>query len=162
MRPPGQLVGGRGPHAVVSYDPHHLGERSVPQVHEVEKGAIRRFAEALGETDPVYFDENEAARRGYSGLLAPPTFAATLRPRPVPGLTLPQAGLIHGEQEYVYGKPICAGDTITVTAWLEDVRVRRGSRSLLTLVTVASEGVHPDGVMAFQARSVLIVPEGVT
>ncbi len=146
---------------MVEYDPKRFGEKSEPRVHEIEKGAIRRFAEALGETNPVYFDEQEARRRGYRGLLAPPTFPVTLRRSPVPGLTMPRAGVIHGEQEFIYGEPICSGDVITVTAWLEDVRERRGSRGVMTLVTVASEGVHQNGAMAFQSRSTMIVTEGV-
>lgn len=146
---------------MVEYDPDRIGERSEPRVHEIEKGAIRRFAEALGETDPVYFDLEEAERQGYSGLLAPPTFPFTLRRNPIPGLRMPRAGVIHGEQEFTYGRPICSGDVISVVSWLEDVKVREGSRGPMTLVTAASEGSHQDGTMAFWARSVMIVMEGV-
>ena len=146
---------------MVDYDSARLGERSELLSHEIEKGAIRRFAEALGETNPVYFDEDAARQAGYRGVLAPPTFPVTLKRNPVPGLTMPGAGVIHGEQEFVYGEPICSGDLITVTAWLADVQVRQGRRGLMTLVTIAGEGWHRDGEMAFQARSVLIVTEGV-
>lgn len=142
-------------------DKTRIGERSEPRVHEIEKGAIRRFAEALGETDPRYFDEEAARRAGFRSLLAPPTFAVTLRRNAPPGLTMPGAGTIHGEQRFRYGAPIVAGDEIAVTSWLEDVKVRDGSRGRMTLVTVASEGLNQDGAMVFSAQAVLIVTAGV-
>jgi len=53
-----------------------------------------------------------------------------------------------------------AGDTIAVTAWLEDVKVREGRGGRMTLVAVASEGVNQEGERAFLARAVLIVTGG--
>jgi acyl dehydratase len=138
-----------------------VGERSQPVVTEVEKGSIRRFAEALGETHPRYFDEDAARRAGYRSLVAPPTFAITLKRGPAPGLTMPGAGTIHGEQHFTYGAPIIAGDAIAVSSWLADVKVREGSRGRMTLVTVESEGINQHGEMAFQARATLIVTEKV-
>lgn len=31
-----------------------VGRRSTPYPTEIERGAIRRFAEAVGETDPIF------------------------------------------------------------------------------------------------------------
>ncbi|MCY0864200.1 MAG: MaoC family dehydratase N-terminal domain-containing protein [Sulfobacillus sp.] len=143
------------------YDPGRVGEKSVPAVHAIEKGAIRRFAEALGETDPVYFDEQAAQAAGYRSVPVPPTFYVTLDRNPIPGLQLPRAGVIHGEQEFIYGKIACAGDRIIVTGWVSDVRHVHGGRGAMTLVTIRAEGVHEDGEPAFHSRSVLIIPEGV-
>ena len=55
-----------------------IGRESEPVVHDVEKGAIRRFAEALGDPNPIYVDEEAARAAGYPALVAPPTFAAAL------------------------------------------------------------------------------------
>lgn len=145
---------------MLQVDAERIGERAAPRATEIEKGAIRQFALALGESDPVYFDEEIARQAGYRSLPAPPTFPATLPSNPVPGLKLPRAGLIHGEQQFVYGAPICAGDVIRVSAWLENVKVRRGSRGIMSIVTIAREGVNQEDVMVFQARSVLIANEG--
>lgn len=142
---------------MLQVDAERIGERADPLATEIEKGAIRQFALALGETDPVYFDEDTARQAGYRSLPAPPTFPAALPSNPVPGLKLPPAGLIHGEQEFVYGAPICAGDIIRVSAWLEDVKVRRGT---MNIVTIAREGINQENAMVFQARSVLIANEG--
>ena len=44
----------------------------------VEKGRLRFFAKATGQTDPVYTDEAAARAAGHPSLPAPPTFAACL------------------------------------------------------------------------------------
>jgi len=48
-----------------------IGRQSEPVLHEVEKGAIRRFAEALGDPNPLALDEVAARAAGYPGLVAP-------------------------------------------------------------------------------------------
>jgi len=60
-------------------DRNAIGRESKPALNEVEKGAIRRFAEALGETNPIYFEEAAARAAGYRSIVAPPTFPTSLR-----------------------------------------------------------------------------------
>lgn len=144
-----------------SIDPSQIGQRSEPLATEIEKGAIRRFARALDDDNPIYWDVDAARALGYPNIVAPPTFAATLEKTPIPGLVLPSAGLIHGEQEFKYGNPILAGDVISVEAWLHDVKTRKGSRGIMNILEIRSEGRNQDGIMVFQARSVIIVSEGV-
>ena len=38
-------------------DKNAIGRASPPFLNEVEKGAIRRFAESLGDYNPIYYDE---------------------------------------------------------------------------------------------------------
>ena len=45
-------------------DRNALGKESKPGINEVEKGAIRRFAESIGETNPIYFEEAAARALG--------------------------------------------------------------------------------------------------
>lgn len=49
-----------------------------PLVVEVEKWQLRFFAKAVGETNPIYFDEAAARAAGHLSILAPPTYAVTL------------------------------------------------------------------------------------
>ena len=66
-------------------DRSHIGRELAPSVLDVEKGRLRFFAQAIGETDPVYTDETAARAAGYPALPAPPTFlfAAELDSRTV-------------------------------------------------------------------------------
>lgn len=138
-----------------------IGTTSAATTVEVEKGAIRRFAQALGDTNPLYWDEAAAQAAGFRSLVAPPTFPVTLGRNPIPGLTLPSAGMIHGEQEFQYGEPIVAGDVITITTTLADVKSRSGSRGHMTILTFKTEGVNQAAKPVFISRAVVIVTEAV-
>lgn len=139
----------------------YLGEHSDIETHEIERGAVGKFARALALTDPIYFSREAAQAQGYRHIVAPPTFVVTLLPWNIPGLTLPEAGVLHGEQAFEWGEPICVTDTIGVIGWVDEVKSRSGRGGQMTIITVASEGDHSDGRMAFRARAVLIVTEAV-
>lgn len=137
-----------------------LGQRSTPRLHEVERGAVRKFSAALGFTpSSIYVSEVAAQQAGYRDVVAPPTFAVTLLPWEIPGLTLPSAGVLHGEQEFVWDGPICAGDRVVVTGWVDEVKTRSSQSGQMTLITIASEGVRESGEPLFRSRSLLIVTE---
>ena len=57
-----------------------IGAWAEPFIVEVEKGAIRRFADAIGDPNLLYRDEDYARRHGYAGILALPTFPISFRP----------------------------------------------------------------------------------
>lgn len=57
-----------------------IGQVSEPFLVEVEKGAIRKFAEAIGDPDLRFRNESDAKRAGFPGIIAPPTFPVTFRP----------------------------------------------------------------------------------
>ena len=79
---------------------------------EIEKGAIRKFAQATFETDPIYYDEEYAKSTKYGKIIAPPAFGRSLKFGDIPGFDLPRRGRVHAEQEYIYYRPICAGDVV--------------------------------------------------
>lgn len=136
--------------------PTLVGLSTPARTYEIEKGAIRRFAEALESTNPLYLSEEAARAAGYPGLLAPPTFAITMSGLPVPGLPLPDTGIIHGEQSFDYGVPMTAGDSITVITTVSDLK----SRGPLSFVTLVTEGTNARGEFAFRSRTLLIINEG--
>ena len=45
-----------------------------PDHYEVEREKIREYAEAVQNTDAVFFKEDAASELGYKGLVAPLTF----------------------------------------------------------------------------------------
>lgn len=101
----------------------------------VETGHILMFARALGETNPVYWDEEYAATTDCGSVIAPPTFVAALahfdpewpyRPRPgepwmgsgrePTGTPVPAEGggtSLHAEQHYEYHRMLRPGDVLT-------------------------------------------------
>ena len=138
---------------------HLVGARSQPVVNWIERGAVRRFAEAIGDRNPLYLDE-EAARHGvYGVIIAPPTFPFTLDYGEIPGLDLPTAGLIHGEQRIVATRPLRVGERVTCQASLDDCYEKRGGRGLLTFVVCGQTAADEAGEVVVTMRHVLIVTE---
>lgn len=140
-----------------SIDPQYLNVPSPPLTTEVDKSMIRRFATALGLTNPIYLQEDYARGQGYASLVAPPTFAVTLPHAPIPGLVLPESGILHGEQQFEYEHQIIAGDRITVRAWVEGVRKRKGSQGTMNIVTIAQDAKNQLDLITVRSRAVLIV-----
>ena len=135
------------------------GQWSDSERRVVERGAVTKFARALGLTAPIHYDTEAARCAGYQDVAAPPTFAVTLLPWKIPGVDLPAAGVLHGEQEFEWGEPLCAGDVVTVRGRLEDVKTRTGQQGRMSILSIVSEAHHESGGMAFRARAMLIVTE---
>lgn len=85
---------------------HLIGSISVPVKNKIEKEAIKTFIQAIGEPLSIYHSSI------HQKMIAPPTFVRTLDFGKIEGLTLPKAGLIHGEQTYHYTRPIYEDDVI--------------------------------------------------
>lgn len=99
---------------------------------EVEKGRLRFFAKATGQTDPVYTDEDAARAAGLPALPVPPTFLFCLEmDAPDPGALRNQLGIdiakiLHGEQRFRYHRMAFAGDRLTFEQRVADLYDRRG------------------------------------
>jgi acyl dehydratase len=107
-------------------DRRHIGHQLPPFQVEVEKGRLRFFAKATGQTDPVYVDEAAARDAGHPGLPVPPTFLFCLEmeaPNPAAIrelLGMDYRSLLHGEQGFSYHAMAYAGDTLTFRQHIED------------------------------------------
>ena len=94
---------------------------------EVEKGRLRFFAKATGQTDPIYTDEAAARDAGHPGLPVPPTFFFCLEmeaPNPAAIrelLGMDYRSLLHGEQGFTYHSMAYAGDTLRFQQRIDDI-----------------------------------------
>ena len=100
--------------------------------YEVGREKIREYANAVGETNPVHHEGDAARAAGFRNVVAPPMFCVVYSaPAVGPGILDPEVGInlaamVHGGQEFTWGEPVCAGDTITTQAKLVDVSERNG------------------------------------
>jgi acyl dehydratase len=103
---------------------------------EVEKGHIRRFAEAIGESAQIYFDEAFARSLGYQGIVAPPTFPTAFRPPSKPAwiIGLDEGRFLAGEQGFRYWRPIYAGDRLQCELRFTDVQDKVSSKGNMELI----------------------------
>ena len=108
------------------------GKKFPTHEYEVGKEKIREYAFAVGEDNPVYLDREAAQAAGFRDVPAPPMFAVVYSAgamAPVifdPEVGMNFAAMVHGGQEFVWGEPVCAGDTISTTAEVRDISERDG------------------------------------
>lgn len=141
-------------------DKKWIGYELSASVLPIERSRLQFFAKAIGETDPVYTDVEAAQAAGYADLPAPPTFlfAAELDSGVVfkllDQLEIPIAKLLHGEQGFVYHRPACVGDTITVRSTIEDIYDKKNGA--LEFVVKTSRASNQHGELVAALRAVLV------
>ena len=132
-----------------------IGSESEPKVLEVEKGAIIKFAEAIGDDNPVYNDEAAARASKYGGLIAPPTFLrSAVSARPDLPFDVPFDRVLDGGSDWEYFQPVRPGDRITAVSRIEDINERNGSIGLMLIQTIVITYTnHFDQVVATQTST---------
>lgn len=135
----------------------------------VERGKVHEFADAILDEHPHYHDAEAAADAGLPGVVAPPTFAMATALFSEADAELPPelAALdmrfaLHGAQEFVFERPVFAGDLLRgepgeVKAY--EKKGRRGGR----MKFVEAETVYRDqqGEIVLRTRTTAIQTEGV-
>jgi acyl dehydratase len=144
----------------VALDQSFIG-RTYPPASPYEVGVekIREFAEAIGDPNPVYRDADAARAAGHRDVIAPPTFAMiVINMRTIatiimdPKLGLDWAKVVHGEQTFAYTRPITAGDSLVLTATIENVMSRSGNDFL----TVRTDIDTADGARVLVGTTMLV------
>ena len=132
-------------------DQSHVGRTYDAPGQVVDGDRARAFAQAIAGTDLVA--ESEAV---------PPTFAAVYLLFPTLGqlfgdadLGVNLAGLIHGEQEFTFHRPVRAGDVVDASARIASVEDKRG----MTFVGVELAGTR-DSEPVCSGRALLIIRGG--
>ena len=138
-----------------------VGLISDPVRNSVERGAVRRFAEAIADPSPLYTDEEAARKSRYGALLAPPTFPRTFDYGRIEGLALPPAGLIHGEFRISYERPLLVGEEVLCSMRLKDSHDKQGRRGLLGFLIFERTGDSPGGGRIFTTNDTVVVTEAV-
>ena len=144
-----------------------VGVEATRWTHEVTTTSVRAFARGVGYTDPVYYDEAEAKRRGYRSLPAPATYFGTpvfipgkcndtfSGPNPTgPSLRHGLKNVLDGGAEIEYEGDICAGDTLTVTVAVADLAVRESKTTgAMLIVTQETVCTNQHGKVVAKQRS---------
>lgn len=139
-----------------------VGRTSPATLHDVEKGAIRRFAEALGDLNPLYFDHDYARASGFTTVVAPPTFPSSFTAGvDVQALLgVPPRSLLLSEETIEYQRPIVAGDALLVTTRVAEVGERTGAAGRVEVAVLEDEGHDTGGHLVYRARRTFVVRAG--
>lgn len=125
-------------------DEELIGLEGRPVSVKITAEGVRRFAEAIG----VPFDGT-----------VPPTFIETLLETKIPGLNLPLEGVIHGEQKFIYHRPLQIGETYRYTRSVQNVYRRKGKLGEMTFVLVETKGYDLAGEQVFTSVATVIIPQ---
>lgn len=112
----------------MSIDTKLIGKTYPAYTYEVGKEKIKEYAKAIKNFDPHYLDDDFAKKSKYGAIIAPPTFAVVFGAylnEPVfndKELNLNMPMVVHGEQELEFLEVVKAGDAITTTAKIIDIK----------------------------------------
>ncbi len=142
----------------VEIDRSLIGRRSAPYIVEVEKGAVRRFADAIGDPNPVYRDMEAARAQGYAGIIAPPTFPVSFHCPEEPEWTrnLDRRRVLAGEQGFHYARPIVVGDILTCCITFVGVEEKQARSGAMELLVQEIEGRDAAGAPVYRHRRVMV------
>jgi acyl dehydratase len=125
---------------------------------QVERGAIRRYAEAIDDSNPIYWDVDYAKTTRYGELICPPGFfgwpiKAEAIPicrevveitNKIPELTgLPT--LLDASIEHEFVRPIRAGDTLTVIPRIVNIEPREAKGKKRVFFTYEISFINQNG-----------------
>ncbi len=136
-----------------------VGQILGASVNFVTQAAIADYARAVEDFDPVYFDEKEARRQGYPGLIAPAGF--TLQYAAVKWATgqagyVPQ-GSVHVRQEHKLFGLVLEGDCLRTTVSVGDKYVKKDRYYLVHHIDVTNQR----GERVCASRFINLLPESV-
>ena len=132
----------------------------------VEKGRLRFFAKATGQTDPVYTDEEFARAQGHPALPVPPTFFFCLEMEsPDPAairnlLGIDYRRLLHGEQGFTYHRMAYAGDVLRFEHRIEDIYDKKNGALEFVVRRTRVSNQHGQCVVDLRNVAVLRNSEG--
>ncbi len=119
-----------------------------PEVYEIEKGMLKKFAEAIDDPNPRWLEES------------PPTFPAALVPKELLNklfnADIPLKRLLNGSSELEYLVPIKAGDVISVTAKLTRLRQVAGAEGPTLFMFTEMTYTNQRGEVAVKGKSTYI------
>lgn len=145
-----------------------IGAEGKPITLEIERGLIRRYAEALGDDNPLWQDEEYAKTTRYGGIIAPPfllcalmTIAPTTMgpkeiPLPVPELPLPLEHSLDGGTEWEFFLPLKLGDTLTSRSRLANVFERQGKLGKMLFLVYETTYTNQRGEVVARSASTWI------
>jgi acyl dehydratase len=108
--------------------------------YEVSREKLREFADAIGEHNPVYRSRAAAIEAGFPDVIGSPTFAIVITMAgndqvfADPEVNLDFTQVVHGDQRFVYSRPLQAGDVVTTEVRISDIK-QLGRNSMLSTET---------------------------
>ncbi len=143
-----------------------------PVSFQVLRKEIERYAHAVGDENPLYFDPEYARLAGYRDTIPPPLFEEVFRLSPEPLSALREDGLsitrgssvplgvdriMAGGEEMVFHYPIYPDDTLTRNTRLFSLTEKKGRSGPFVLLVRETIYTNQDGICVLEMRSTSVV-----
>lgn len=137
----------------------------------VSRKEFQRFATAVGDLNPLYFDDEAARAQGHAGVIAPPMFLPhvllgvarldQLREDGIPvgaegNLPIRAERRMAGGEEYELFASLYPGDTITAVTKIGSIDEKTGRSGPFVLVTRETTYTNQHGVVVAKGRFTII------
>jgi acyl dehydratase len=162
-----------------------IGREGAPQTsgEPVERGEVRRFAQAVMDDDPIFWDDAYARNTRYGGVVAPPLFPLFAHRRPpgsadplataatdpdfdgfvglstsgLPPVSLPMLPrLLNGGNEVEFYQLPKLGDHITARAKYLDIYEKTGRSGTMVFIVVETRYTNQHDELLMISRLTLI------
>lgn len=137
---------------------HLVGKTGNPFVFQVDQRHIRQFSQAIGDTNPLYMDEEYAKTTVHGGIIAPPTFPIAIKPENGEELDLglDYRRMLHGEQQFIYTRAIRPGDVLHCQLKVTDVYEREGKNGKMEFLVLDTEIQDAQGQHVVTSRTNIV------
>lgn len=138
---------------------HLIGKTGNPFTFKVEQRHIRQFAQAIGDVNPLYTNEEYAKKTAYKGIIAPLTFPVAVIPDDENDnidLGLDYRRMLHGEQQFTYSRPIHAGETLHCRMKVTDVYEKEGKNGPMEFILLDTEISDENGEHIVTSRTNIV------
>jgi acyl dehydratase len=142
----------------------------------VDALAAQRFAVAVGDLNPIYFELAAAKAAGLPGLVAPPLFITSqnsweagplteelafdgVNPKRFPGAISSERTTLGGSQELEFQRPVLQGETLEVSVEEKESYEKQSSQGTLLIFVIEARFTDSAGELVAVARdSVITAP----
>lgn len=125
-------------------DRKFIGYQFTPTEKVINRWEISQFANAIRDSNPIYYDINEAKKEGFKDIPVPPTFYTKMTfsgPKNFfETLGIDYRKLLDGGREFKYYSQGCAGDRIEYQTKVENIVETEGKRGKMDVVTAITQG----------------------
>ena len=139
------------------------GKEFAPYTVTVERGRIKDFARAIGDTNAFYLDDRVGAASEFGDVIAPPTFPITFRDENFDTTALltelgtDVSRILHGEQEFELHRPMRPGETFVCRPKLTDIYEKSGKSGPMAFVVRETSVTDKDGDLVATLRGVTVI-----
>ncbi|HEX9068320.1 MAG TPA: MaoC family dehydratase N-terminal domain-containing protein [Ktedonobacterales bacterium] len=131
-----------------------VGHETTSETGDITAADVVAFATAIGDPNPAYLDPAHP-----EAMPVPPTFVTRFRvPFEEAGLDVAHMQVLHGEQEYIYHRPLRVGDRLTVRHRI--AAIKQSPARAMSIMTIEQLIDGLDGERLGLGTSVVIVRQG--